>query len=169
MASIGHVAVGMLAGRLYTGRRAWAAMLGFSALSLAPDLDVIGFRLGIPYADPLGHRGASHALFTALLLGLALAGVAAFRGAPFRRLAVFAVAVLASHGLLDAATDGGLGAALLWPFSDARIFWPVTPLPVAPIGRGMLSARGLEVLCIETLWFAPMFYGALRRPRPPSI
>ena len=37
------------------------------ACSLLPDLDVIGFRFGIAYADAWGHRGLSHSLFFALL------------------------------------------------------------------------------------------------------
>ncbi|HYX92236.1 MAG TPA: hypothetical protein VE782_11770, partial [Myxococcaceae bacterium] len=43
------------------------------------------------------------------------------------------------HGLLDALTDGGLGAALFWPLTAARCFAPVLPIPVAPIGPGIFS------------------------------
>jgi membrane-bound metal-dependent hydrolase YbcI (DUF457 family) len=42
-------------------------MLAFSALSLAPDLDVIAFRFGIPYSAPFGHRGAAHSILVALV------------------------------------------------------------------------------------------------------
>ncbi len=49
-------------------------MVAFSALSLAPDLDVIAFQFGIPYSAPFGHRGAAHSICAAL----ALAFVAAF-------------------------------------------------------------------------------------------
>lgn len=72
-----------------------------------------------------------------------------------------------SHGLLDALTDGGLGAALLWPFSNERMFAPVRPLPVAPIGARMLSSRGLYVATVELLWFLPLWAYALwpRRAR----
>jgi len=34
----------------------------WSGLSLLPDADVYGFRLGVKYADPWGHRGATHSL-----------------------------------------------------------------------------------------------------------
>ena len=58
--------------------------------------------------------------------------------------------VVASHGLLDALTDGGLGAALLWPFSDERFFAPWRPLPVAPIGARFWSgARASRWLAFE--------------------
>ena len=39
--------------------------VAFSALSLAPDLDVVAFRLGIPYSAPWGHSGAAHSIFIA--------------------------------------------------------------------------------------------------------
>ena len=38
-------------------------------VAAAPDLDVVGFWLGIPYAHPLGHRGLSHSIAFALLVG----------------------------------------------------------------------------------------------------
>jgi inner membrane protein len=63
-------------------------------LSLAPDLDVIAFAVGIPYQAPFGHRGASHALLTALVFGVAI-GLALSN----RRHAIFwATLVLTSHG-----------------------------------------------------------------------
>ena len=176
MASLGHVAVGMAAGRLWTaadrlprGRATVAeAMIAFSALSLAPDLDVIAFRFGIPYSAPFGHRGAAHSICVALVLATVAAATA--RLAPGRkraRLWLLCAAVAVSHGLLDALTDGGLGIALLWPFSNQRYFAPWTPIPVAPIGRGMLGERGLRVLLVEALQFSPLLLWALwpRRAR----
>ena len=40
----------------------------------------------------------------------------------------------ASHALLDAMTNGGLGVAVYWPFSLKRIFLPFKPIQVSPIG-----------------------------------
>jgi membrane-bound metal-dependent hydrolase YbcI (DUF457 family) len=40
-----------------------ACVLGI--LAMLPDLDVIGFRLGIPYEHMLGHRGFTHSLLFA--------------------------------------------------------------------------------------------------------
>jgi inner membrane protein len=51
----------------------------------------------------------------------------------------------ASHGLLDAMTDGGRGVALFWPFTARRYFLPWRPIPVAPIGIGFLSGEGLAI------------------------
>lgn len=165
MASLGHVAVAVAAGRLQRPERPFVWMVRFSALSLAPDLDVVAFALGIPYAHPFGHRGASHALIVALL-GAACALFESERAARWRA-AALGVLVLASHGLLDTLTTGGLGAALLWPFDDARLFAPWRPIPVAPIGAGMLSPRGLYVLAVEAVLFSPLLVFGLwpRRPR----
>ena len=178
MPSLGHVAVGMAAGRAWWGlghRRGGLpgsgtlvrAMVAFSALSLAPDLDVIAFRLGIPYGAPWGHRGAAHSIFVALVLATIAALASRLgqdqlhtgqtRSALWGLCAVVAV----SHGLLDSMTDGGLGIALLWPFSNQRYFAPWTPIPVAPIGQGMLSVRGLRVALTEAVQFAPLLVWAL--------
>lgn len=132
-------------------------MGGFTLLSLAPDLDVFGFSLGVPYEHALGHRGASHSLLVALL-GAACALV---QRRDRVRAAVLGVLVIASHGLLDALTTGGLGVALLWPFTEARYFFPVRPIPVAPIGRGLLSARGAYVMAVEAALFSPLLLYAL--------
>ena len=55
------------------------------------------------------------------------------------------------------AVAASLNVALLWPLTNARYFAPFTPIPVAPIGRGLLSMRGFYVLCVEALWFSPCF------------
>jgi inner membrane protein len=172
MASIGHVMVGAAAARLArTGqRRIWAPLSAgvvWSFLSLLPDADVIGFRFGVAYADPWGHRGATHSFaFAALVSGLVWLVARAAR-LPATRTALIALAVVASHPLLDTLTDGGLGCALLWPLSDRRFFAPWTPLPVAPIGRDFLSARGLRVALVELVLLSPLLLYALwprRRP-----
>ena len=170
MASLAHIAVGVVAGRAWAQRPdtnipVWRPMLAFSVLSILPDMDVIGFRFGIQYQDVLGHRGASHALLTAVVGGLICALIA--RGHPPKRVAIYSALVLASHGILDAFTDGGLGPALWWPFSDARIFWPWQPMPVSPIGRGIFSARGAYVLGFEAIMCLPAWLWAFwpRRAR----
>src|SRR4051794_8729636 len=165
MASLGHVAVGLLAGRLADRAaappRLAGAMLFFSLLSLLPDLDVIAFRLGIPYRAPFGHRGAAHSICAALLLALLFAPAAAPLCSSASRALLLCAGVLLSHGALDALTDGGLGVALLWPLSLRRYFAPLRPLPVAPIGRRLLSPWGLRVLGTELLAFTPFWLYAL--------
>jgi inner membrane protein len=136
-------------------------MVAFCALSMLPDADVIGFRLGIAYGDPLGHRGASHSFVFALAVAAVLAALSRVLKLPPARVFLFTFIVIASHGLLDSLTDGGLGVALLWPFSHERFFAPFQPIPVAPIGAGMVSLRGAKVVGVELLYFFPLFAWAL--------
>jgi inner membrane protein len=177
MASLGHVAVGIALGRALArpaggpgaGRGAVPAMVALSLLALAPDLDVVAFSLGVPYADPFGHRGASHSLAAALAAAAVAALAARARGLPALRVFAAVAVAVGSHGPLDALTDGGLGAALLWPFSDERFFAPVQPLPVAPIGVDFLSPRGAYCLAVELAWFSPLLAWALWPRRPPRV
>ena len=134
-------------------KRVWVMGAICSAI---PDLDVIGFRFGIRYGDFWGHRGFTHSLLFAALLATAVVGLAFRQGQPaLSRTSPWAYLFLAtaSHGLLDAMTDGGLGVAFLAPFDNHRYFLPWTPIRVSPIGFGrFFSERGFEVLRSELLW-----------------
>ncbi|NLD38175.1 MAG: metal-dependent hydrolase [Desulfatiglans sp.] len=103
-----------------------------------PDADVICFRLGIPYAHFLGHRGFFHSIFFSCLLGSVTGFMLAWAG---RRTCkqgfLYAVDfsfVTTLHGILDAFTNGGLGVALFSPFIEKRYFFPITPIKASPIG-----------------------------------
>jgi inner membrane protein len=127
-----------------------------AACSVIPDLDVIGFRFGIRYGDFWGHRGFAHSLFFAALLALVMV-VLGFRhglaGMHALTLWLYLFLAIASHGLLDAMTDGGLGVAFFSPFDNHRYFFPWTPIRVSPIGVGrFFSPGGLAVLQSEFLW-----------------
>lgn len=160
MAGIGHLAIGLAAARVtrppaQLGRWRWTTLL--AAASFAPDLDVLAFPLGIPYGATLGHRGATHSLVFAGLCGCALGLDARLRGLSALRVMLSVSLVMASHGILDAFTDGGRGVALLWPFDDERFFAPWRPIPVSPIGPGILSRRGVRVMSYECVLFLPLF------------
>jgi len=162
MASLGHVAVGLAAGRLHAGEsgpRAASALL-FVLLATFPDADVLARCLGAGPGSPWLHRGALHSLLVAAVVGVAAGALLGGLGRSRLRLALAAAAVAASHCLLDALTDGGRGVALLWPWSAERIFAAVRPIPVAPIGLRVASGWGLRVLAWELLIFSPfVFYG----------
>jgi inner membrane protein len=166
MASIGHIAVGMAAARVYRrGQKTrWTvltSMVVWSGLSLLPDADVLGFRFGIRYADAWGHRGATHSMVFALGVAVVVALIArAFRLGALRA-AVVATIVVGSHALLDTLTDGGLGCALFWPFDKHRYFAPFNPIPVAPIGRHFFSRVGFSVALRELVLFSPFLVYAL--------
>jgi inner membrane protein len=172
MAGLGHIAVGLAIGRLRapnaTGRVLVANMLWYSFLALLPDLDVVAFRLGVPYAAPFGHRGATHSFAVAVTVGAMVAAVQISRRKTWAAPAIVATLVVSSHGLLDALTNGGLGVALFWPFTDPRYFWSWRPIPVSPIGRNVLTLRGLAVATTELWMFAPLLAYALwpRRNMP---
>jgi inner membrane protein len=141
-------------------------------VAMLPDFDVIAFKLGIAYADDFGHRGASHSLLFAACIGL-LGGIFAASLQCRRALAgLWLFACTASHPLLDALTNGGLGVALFWPWSDARLFAPWRPIAVSPIGAGFFSARGLAVLGSELRWVwlptlgAALTIAAIRARKP---
>ncbi len=119
-------------------------------LAMLPDFDVMAFRMGIPYEADWGHRGATHSIFLALTVTLA---VAAVWPKARRSIALLFLALsMASHGLLDMLTDGGLGVSYLWPFSTHRFFAPWQPIRVSPIGSGFFGWRGLETLKSEAMW-----------------
>jgi inner membrane protein len=136
-----------------TPKRVWVAG---ALCSIIPDLDVLGFRYGIPYGDFWGHRGFTHSLLFAALLASFVVLIAFRQTAPgLSRFALWSYFFLAtaSHGLLDAMTDGGLGVAFFSPFNNARYFLPWTPIRVSPIGISrFFSHRGLDVMQSELLW-----------------
>ena len=134
-------------------------LLLLGALSAAaPDLDVIGFRLGVAYADVLGHRGLSHSLPFAAASAAVLAyawcrhaGANTNPSSPWRTW-LYLFAAIASHGLLDGLTNGGLGVAFFAPLDSGRYFFPWQPIEVSPISVSrFFTARGWRVLHSELL------------------
>lgn len=112
-------------------------------LTALPDVDVIAFRMGIPYGSTFGHRGFTHSIVFAALA----ASIAALIVRADRRTFAFLFACAISHSLLDAMTNGGRGVAFFSPFSDHRTFFPWRPIRVSPIGA--VDAR---VLVSELKW-----------------
>ncbi len=153
--ALGHLAAGAAAGYSYPGSRGflyWSCILG---LALLPDLDVLAFTLGIPYAHPLGHRGFSHSLIFAVLASFILYRfLISLQTMPERRrlfLALFLSAL--THPLLDALTSGGLGVALFSPFSNQRYFLPWRPIQVSPLGiEAFFGEWGRRVIFSEARW-----------------
>lgn len=134
------------------------------ACSILPDADVIGYRwLYIPYQHFLGHRGFFHSPFFAAVLSILIVCVFYRKEVIFSsrwwKYFLYFFILAASHGILDALTNGGQGIALLSPISNNRYFFPWTPIEVSPLGiRAFLSQRGLTVLTSELLWiWVPCF------------
>jgi len=141
------LALAVAAGRVRVSPK--LAVVG-AVLAVLPDADVVGFRLGIEYAHEWGHRGATHSIVFAALCAAVITAV--WKEARSITAFAFLTLSMASHGLLDTLTNGGLGAALFWPFDNARIFAPETPILVSPIGRSFFSSRGMDTLVSEIWW-----------------
>lgn len=157
-------------------KRVWLAGVVCSVL---PDLDVVGFRFGIHYGDFWGHRGFTHSLvFAALLAGMVVLAIFRRGAAEIGLFALFGYLFLAtaSHGLLDALTNGGLGVAFCSPFDTTRYFLPWRPIRVSPIAvTRFFTPRGFAILQNEAAWIwlpAIMFAAAVlafRRTRTADV
>ena len=150
------VATAAVAAFFYRPRVPWHVWLLGAALAVAPDLDVVGFRAGIPYDSLLGHRGLTHSLpFAGAVAGLVTlllyrSGAGALT---WKQVWLFFFVAMALHGVLDAFTNGGRGVAFFAPFSARRYFFPIRPLEVSPLSiTGFLSGRGLAILASEMRW-----------------
>ncbi len=160
MASIfGHaltaVAIGNSFSKNSTSTKFW--VLGILC-AIIPDADVIGFSFGIEYGSFWGHRGFSHSILFAFLLGIFITAIfykdhfLSKKGALY---ILFFTLCTASHGILDAMTTGGLGIAFFSPFDDVRYFFPWRPIKVSPIGiERFFSERGFRVIMSELIWIA---------------
>ena len=152
-----HAVAGMAIGTAFwrpgVPVRYW--LLGAIVAAL-PDVDVVGFRLGVPYGAVLGHRGITHSLAFAAALSAAVVAAAFPAGAgavPRGQLWLYLFLATVSHGVLDALTNGGGGVAFFAPFHNARYFLPWSPIEVSPIGvSAFFTQRGARVLANEFVW-----------------
>lgn len=159
MASVfSHAAVALAIGKLSTSRSMPPKFWWLSILcAILPDADVLSFVFGIDYGSLFGHRGLTHSFSFAVILALVAVRIG-FKDvrAWSRRWWVFIayfVLVTASHGMLDALTDGGLGVAFFAPFDHSRYFFPWRPVLVSPIGIAPFFSRyGVAVLISEIVW-----------------
>ncbi len=168
MASFGHVAVGLLTGRLHGGARTrteqrtpWEPLVLFAALSMLPDADVLFVTLGATDGGTFGHRGALHSFSMAVVVGLCCALWARRAGWPVGRTALAGALAVASHTVLDMLGAGGKSLQLFWPLSQARFRSPWQLLPDAPRGMKLFSGPGLVELATEFALFLPLTVYAL--------
>jgi len=155
---ISHTVAGIAAGCAIKNEKTPARLWFLSILSsLLPDADLIGYYFHVPYEHFFGHRGFFHSPFFGLLWSILLVSLFFRKEKIFSkywfRYVLFFFTVTASHGLLDAFTDGGLGIALLSPLSNARYFFPWTPIVVSPLSiRMFFGDWGIAVIKSEALW-----------------
>jgi inner membrane protein len=152
-----HAVAAVALGKACAGAQKMPARFWLLSILCAvlPDADVISFSYVLPRGSMLGHRGFSHSLLFALLLALLVVWLAFRQTHAFKKawLVLYFFAVTASHGLLDALTDGGSGVAFFAPFDATRYFFPWRPIEVSPISLDrFFSQRGMEVIKSEIVW-----------------
>jgi inner membrane protein len=124
-----------------------------AALGALPDLDVVGFYLGVPYHSFLGHRGFSHSLCCSAVVSVLVAlATTAWLGGVWWLLWLAFFLAITSHALLDGCTNGGLGVAFFSPFDTSRYFLPWRPIQVSTIGLRFGWPRMLRVFSSEFCW-----------------
>ena len=132
-------------------------------LSVFPDVDVIGYGIGISYSHWLGHRGLTHSIPFAAVMAVASAWLLfpqARTSAPtFRRLSLLLFIAIASHGVIDAFTNAGLGVGFFIPFDNTRYFFPWRPLSAPPLSiTRFFDGSPSTILLTELRWVvAPLF------------
>jgi inner membrane protein len=171
-----HVAPPIAAALALGSRRVPPAMLLVGMLAaVLPDLDGLAYLARFSsslYGSFWGHRGFTHTLLFAVLMGIAgLWACRLWKGKPWQGFAWLFACTL-SHPLLDMLTSGGAGIALFAPFSDERSFAPWRPVRVSPLSASQLfSSRGIAVMLSELqyIWMPLLLIGlsgfALRHTR----
>ena len=153
-----HPLVGLAAAKMlparYRTKRLW--ILSFLC-PFIPDLDGIGFYLGLPLEHFFGHRGVTHSVFFALVLSVVI--VAVFfndRGVFSKRnvlLVTYFAAITVSHGILDAITNTTYGVAFFSPIITTRFLFGFTPIESSPLSPAeFFGERGFHVILNEIAW-----------------
>ncbi len=143
--------LGLAVGRRRLGRRAVAVG---ALVAMSPDADIVAGWLGGPFANLLYHRGITHSILIAPIVGAAVGyglwwlhqrwGRSAAAASRDRRTAwiALAIAALLTHPLLDVITH--YGTQLLAPLSDHRFGIPALPVidPVMTLLLGLPALVG---------------------------
>ena len=155
--AFGHALSAIAIGSSFSkGMTNWKFWIIGMICAILPDADVVSFALNIPYEDFWGHRGFTHSLLFALIIGVVVTGLFYRKNnSPLRLVGycIFFTLCTASHSVLDAMTSGGLGVAFFSPWDDARYFFPWRPIKVSPIGVSeFFSEWGKKVILSELIW-----------------
>ena len=148
-------------------RRFWVLSVLLPAL---PDIDVIGLFFGFTGEDVFGHRGITHSLFFAVIVGVSTVAVF-FRKNNLTRnarmlLMMYFALLIASHGFLDAFNDTRMGVAFWAPFENGRYLFPFNPIVPSsvllpegtPVGFALIIEKIYILMRSEILWiWIPLF------------
>lgn len=129
----------------------WRLILAGAVCGVVPDLDFLSVTLHLDrYSGTYGHRGFTHSLGFAWLLGL-LGALWPVRGAHGWRQrvgrGVFLAVCTASHPLLDSLFDVGICSAWYWPLDGQRHCFDWRPVPMQGV-----ALFGQERFLMELQW-----------------
>jgi inner membrane protein len=130
-------------------RIGWRLALVGAGCGVLPDADFLLYLLHIDaYSGTYGHRGFTHSMGFALLMG-ALGALLAGRGGPRSRwlTGTFLALCTFSHPVLDGLIDRGICNAWFWPLDGARHCLPWRPVPMQCV-----PLFGLDRWQQELLW-----------------
>ncbi len=155
-----HAAVGLTLGQLLPRDFPIKRLSLFLAfVSVLPDIDVLAFRFGIPYADPFGHRGFAHSILFAVVLAAGTAQILYLSrvgsGPACMAAGALTFVSVVSLGILDAVTDAGLGIGFFIPFDNGRYFFPFRPLETSAVDPMVFlghPGRALDIMTSELVW-----------------
>lgn len=151
MATFGHFAAGLAAGRLPARAqpRPRVVQVAFGTLALLPDLD--------DFIPGLRHDGPTSRTHTpaATLAGTLIATVVARRlGLSAWRSSLAALVSLGSQPVFDAMTHGK-GVSIFWPISGERYLKRLPGLPTWKPEKGKAKS-GIRSLLGELVWATPL-------------
>lgn len=163
MPAIAHAFVPITAALAFARRRPPRPLvLAMVFAAMAPDLDGLMHPLfNVAKESIYGHRGFTHSLFAALLVGALSAAFHRHLKVQPLTAAVAVGASMASHGLMDMMTSSGKPVAYLWPLTSLRIFADWRPLPGTPNAPSFIR-EVLSRIVPETLHIIlPLFVAAI--------
>lgn len=144
----GHGVLGYTLTKVIDNKNLKWLLLAAIVSAILPDFDVISFKLGIPYAHPLGHRGLTHSILFAFVWAILLMFTLGRENKKTWFFVIFFSTV--SHGIVDAMTTGGRGIGFFIPFNNDRFFFPFQVIKVSPLGiKKFLSEWGIQVILSE--------------------
>ena len=174
MDTLTHVAMGSISGELLAGRKLGKKAMLFGALAAnIPDLDGIMNFIVSDAQSMLVHRGLSHSLFVAVLIGpligWLLSKLIKDQNKNTASWVLLVTVNILLHDLLDTCTMYGTG--LLMPFSDYRFSWdnifvadPVFTIPLffaalfLVIGNKNSRKMALTGIAVSTTYMLFTFY-----------